>query len=194
MEQSSIRAALAEHISAYGEVTTSAMHQWSTQLGRRIAAFVAVAILVWLTLIIGIFVAILATWNTPYRWWVAGGILAVCVLGIMVAMVGAARALHTRIAAPWIILADELATDLSGQPGVPPPIDDDAAAQRLQQSREQLQAAFARPMSSGGGAKVGLGLAAMVLTTVLKRRSQFGGLGLILPLGLAALRFWRRRR
>jgi hypothetical protein len=34
----------------------------------------------------------------------------------------------------------------------------------------------------------------MVLTMLLKRRSKFGGLGVILPLGMAALRFWRRKK
>ena len=88
MSEPNIRSALAEHLGAYAEVTSSAAHQWSTQLARRIATFVAVAILVWLALIVGIFVAILASWNTPYRWWVAGGILVVCILGIVAALFG----------------------------------------------------------------------------------------------------------
>ncbi len=153
-----------------------------------------VAGLAWLALIVGIVVAILCSWNTPYRWWVAGGILLVCILGVIAGLVGAARALRTRIAPPWTILADEIATDLRGLPGQPANIGDDAATLRLQQSREQLHAQFARPAGVGGGAKVGLGIAALVVTTLLKRRAQIGGLGLILPLGLAALRFWRRKK
>jgi hypothetical protein len=188
-----IRSALAEHLGAYAEVTSSATHQWAAQLARRVAAFVVVAVLAWLALIVGIVVAILCSWNTPYRWWVAGGILLICILGVVAGLVAAARALRTRIAPPWTILADEIATDLRGQAGPPTDIGDAAATLRLQQSREQLHAQFARPVSAGG-AKVGLGLAALIVTTLLKRRAQIGGLGLILPLGLAALRFWRRKK
>jgi hypothetical protein len=116
-----------------------------------------------------------------------------CVLGIVAAVIGAVLALRTRIAPPWDILADEIATDLRGVPGQPAPIGDEAAVQRMQDSREQLRGLFA-PSGSAGAAKIGLGVAAMVLTTLLKRRSRFSGLGVILPLGLAALRFWRRRK
>jgi hypothetical protein len=189
-----IRSVLAEHIGAYAEVTSSASRQWATQLARRVVVFVAVAILVWLALIVGIFVAILSSWNTPWRWWIAGGILVVCVIGIVAGLIGAAVALRTRIAPPWTVLADEVATDLRGLPGQPANIGDDAATMRLQQSREQLHAKFARPAGVGGGAKVGLGLAALVVTSLFKRRSRFGGMGVLLPLGIAALRFWRRKK
>jgi protein-S-isoprenylcysteine O-methyltransferase Ste14 len=193
MNQPSIRSALAEHVCAYAEVTSSASRQWARQLARRIVMFAIVASLALLALVVGIFVAILSSWNTPYQWWVVGGILVACVLGIVAAVIGAVLALRTRIAPPWDILADEIATDLRGVPGQPAPIGDEAAVQRMQDSREQLRGLFA-PSGSAGAAKIGLGVAAMVLTTLLKRRSRFSGLGVILPLGLAALRFWRRRK
>jgi protein-S-isoprenylcysteine O-methyltransferase Ste14 len=193
MNQPSIRSALAEHVCAYAEVTSSASRQWARQLARRIVMFAIVTSLALLALVVGIFVAILSSWNTPYRWWVVGGILVACVLGIAAGLIGAALALRTRIAPPWDILADEIATDLRGAPGQPAPIDDAAATQRLQDSREQLRGLFA-PAGSAGAAKIGLGVAAMVLTMLLKRRSKFGGLGVILPLGMAALRFWRRKK
>jgi hypothetical protein len=125
---------------------------------------------------------------------VAGGILMVCVLGMVAALVGAAAALRSRMVAPWSMLAGEIATDLRGLPGQPVKIDDAAAAQRLQDSREQLHGLFARPAGSGGGARVGLSIAALILTTLLRRRAQISGLGVILPLGIAALRFWRRKK
>jgi hypothetical protein len=193
MSEPNIRSALAEHVCAYAEVTSSASRQWARQLARRILMFVIVTGLSLLALVVGIFVAILSSWNTPCRWWVVGGILVACVVGIVAGLIGAARALRTRIAPPWDILADEIATDLRGVPGQPAPIDDAAATQRMQDSRAQLRGLFARPAGTGGAAKIGLGVAAMVVTTLLKRRSRFGGLGVILPLGLAVLRFWRRR-
>ncbi len=145
MSEPSIRSALAEHLDAYAEVTTSASRQWAAQLARRIVIFVIVASLALLTLVVGIFVAILASWNTPYRWWVAGGILVVCLLGIVAALVSAALALRTRVAPPWAILAEQVAIDLRGQPGEPVVVGDDAAVQRLQDSREQLQGVVCTP-------------------------------------------------
>ena len=144
MSQPSIRSALAEHVCAYAEVTNSAARQWASQLARRIVMFFIVTCLALLALVIGIFVAILSSWNTPYRWWVVGGILVACVLGIVAGLVSAAQALRTRIAAPWNILADEIATDLGGLPEQPAPIADAVAVQRLQDSREQLRGLFAQ--------------------------------------------------
>jgi hypothetical protein len=194
VNEPNIRSALAEHLRAYAAVTSSATHQWGMQLARRVFLFAIVAILASVTLVVGIVVAILASWNTPYRWWVAGGILVVCVLGIVAALVGAAAALRTRMVAPWSMLAGEIATDLRGQPGQLVKIDDAAAAQRLQDSREQLHGLFARPAGAGGGARIGLSVAALILTTLLRRRARFSGLGVILPLGIAALKFWRSRK
>lgn len=193
MDEPSIRSALAEHLGAYAEVTTSTSRQWASQLARRIVIYVIAASLALLTLVVGIFVAILASWNTPYRWWVAGGILVVCFLGIVAALVSAALALRTRVAPPWAILAEQLATDLSGQPGEPV-AGDDAALQRLQDSREQLQGVFARPTGSGAGARLGLGLAGLLMLTLIKRRTRkMGGMGVALSLALAGLRMWRKK-
>jgi hypothetical protein len=193
VEEPSIRSALAEHLGAYAEVTTSTSRQWASQLARRIVIYVIAASLALLTLVVGIFVAILASWNTPYRWWVAGGILVVCFLGIVAALVSAALALRTRVAPPWAILAEQLATDLSGQPGEPV-AGDDAALQRLQDSREQLQGVFARPTGSGAGARLGLGLAGLLMLTLIKRRTRkMGGMGVALSLALAGLRMWRKK-
>jgi hypothetical protein len=193
VDEPSIRSALAEHLGAYAEVTTSTSRQWASQLARRIVIYVIAASLALLTLVVGIFVAILASWNTPYRWWVAGGILVVCFLGIVAALVSAALALRTRVAPPWAILAEQLATDLSGQPGEPV-AGDDAALQRLQDSREQLQGVFARPTGSGAGARLGLGLAGLLMLTLIKRRTRkMGGMGVALSLALAGLRMWRKK-
>jgi hypothetical protein len=193
VDEPTIRSALAEHLGAYAEVTTSTSRQWASQVARRIVIFAIAASLALLTLVVGIFVAILASWNTPYRWWVAGGILIVCLLGIVAALVSAALALRTRVAPPWAILAEQLATDLSGLPGEPV-VGDDAALQRLQDSREQLQGVFARPTGSGAGARVGLSVAGLLLLTLIKRRTRtMGGMGLALSMALAGLRMWRRR-
>jgi hypothetical protein len=193
VDELSIRSALAEHLGAYAEVTTSTSRQWASQLARRIVIYVIAASLALLTLVVGIFVAILASWNTPYRWWVAGGILVVCFLGIVAALVSAALALRTRVAPPWAILAEQLATDLSGQPGEPV-AGDDAALQRLQDSREQLQGVFSRPTGSGAGARLGLGLAGLLMLTLIKRRTRkMGGMGVALSLALAGLRMWRKK-
>ena len=193
MSEPNIRSALAEHLSAYAEVTNSASRQWSSQLRRRILTFAIALSLALLTLVVGIFVAILASWDTPYRWWVAGGILVVCLLGIVAALISAALAMRTHAAPPWVILAEQVAIDLSGLPGEPV-AGDDAAMQRLQESREQLRGVFARPTGSGAGAKVGLGLAGLLLMTLIKRRTRaMGGMGLALSLALAGLRMWRRK-
>lgn len=191
----SIRSALAEHVGAYAEVATSATRQWSSQVARRVVGLVVAAIFAFLTLMVGIFVVILASWDTPYRWWVAGGILLLLVVGIAVGLVAAQRVLRTLIAPPWAIVADQLATDLRGLPGQPASIGDDLAAQRLQNSREQLQSAFAYPGVASGGAKIGLGIAGLLLMTLVRRRTRtMGGIGLLMPIALAGLRMWRRRK
>lgn len=191
----SIRLALAEHVGAYAEVVTSATRQWASQVARRVVSLVVAVIFAFLTLMVGIFVAILASWDTPYRWWVAGGILLLLVVGIAVGLVAAQRVLRILIAPPWAILADQLATDLSGLPGQPASIGDDLAAQRLQNSREQLQSAFATPGVASGGAKIGLGIAGLLLMTLVRRRTRtMGGIGLLMPIAVAGLRMWRRRR
>jgi len=202
MDASSIRLALAEHLDAYAEVVTSSSRQWAAELKRRILVFVIAAFFTLLTVVVGIFVAILASWNTPWRWWVAGGILLLCVLGILIGVIAAGRALRRRSSPPWIVLADELSNDLRGEVGEPAAIHDAAAAMRLQNSREQLHGMFARPVDSdgggadgGGGAKVGLGIAGLLLMALLKRKTRtMGGMGLALSLALSALRAWRRRR
>jgi hypothetical protein len=195
MDVPNIRSALAEHLEAYSEVVSSSSRQWASELKRRIVVFVVAAFFTLLTVIVGIFVAILASWNTPYRWWVAGGILVLLVAGGLFGVLAAGRALRTRSSPPWMVLADEISNDLRGDVGEPAPISDAAAAMRLQDSRVRLQGMFARPVGSGGGAKVGLGLAGLLLMTLLKGRTRsMGGVGLALSLGLAALRAWRRRR
>jgi hypothetical protein len=192
MSKPTIRSALAEHLGAYAQLTTSVSGQWASHIGRRIMAFLIAASLALLALVVGIFVAILASWNTPYRWWVAGGILVACILGVFAALLGAARALRTNTAPPWEILAEQVAIDLQSLPEEPL-AGDDAAMQRLRDSREQLRSSFARP-TSGGGAKVGLGLAGLLLMSLVKRRTRaMGGMGLALSLALAGLRMWRRR-
>jgi len=200
MDAPNIRMALAEHLEAYAEVVSSSSRQWAAELKRRIVVFIVAAFFTLLTVVVGIFVAILASWNTPWRWWVAGGILALCVAGILIGIIAAGRALRTRSPPPWMVLADEIANDLRGDVGEPAPIKDAAAAMRLQNSREQLQGIFARPAGTdgtggGGGAKVGMGIAGLLLMALLKRKTRtMGGMGLALSLALSALRAWRRRR
>jgi len=191
-----IRSALAEHLEAYAEVVSSSSRQWAAELKRRLVVFIVTAFLTLLALVVGIFVAILASWNTPYRWWVAGGILLLCVAGSLFGVFAARVALRTRNSPPWLVLADEISTELRREPATAAPIKDVAAALRLQNSREQLRGMFARPVGSGGGgSKVGLGIVGLLLMALLKRKTRsMGGMGLALSLGLAALRAWRRRR
>jgi len=196
MDVRNIRFALAEHLEAYSEVVSSSSKQWAAELKRRIVVLIVAAFFTLLTVVVGIFVAILASWNTPYRWWVAGGILLLGVAGVLLGILAAVRALRTRTPPPWIVLADGISSDLRGEVGEPAPISDAAAAMRLQDSRAQLQGLFARPAgSSGGGAKVGLGIAGLLLMALLKRKTRsMGGMGLALSLALTALRAWRRRK
>jgi len=99
-----------------------------------------------------------------------------------------------------------------------PPTELELARQRLQRSREELREQFrgsgsgagAAPLlrgiamqaisglasgrgGSGGGLRLGLAIAAMLVFVLSKRRSRAGGLGLLLTLVLAGLRFARRR-
>ena len=114
MSKHHVRDALAEHLSAYAEVATHASRQWSRQLARRVVAQVVTAFFALLTLLVVLFVAILASWPTPYRWWVAGAILLLCVVGIVASLVVAHRTRSHRVEPPWSILAEEVATDLRG--------------------------------------------------------------------------------
>lgn len=196
MDIPGIRAALAEHIDAYAEVVSSSSRQWAAELKRRIFVFIIASFFTLLAVVVAIFVAILASWNTPWRWWVAGGILLLLVAGILIAVASLRRALRTRSSPPWMVLAEEIAHDLRGEVGEPAAVKDAAVAFRLQNSREQLHAMFARPAggASRSGAKVGLGIAGLLLMALLKRRTRtMGGMGLALSLALAALRAWRRR-
>jgi len=200
MDVRNIRFALAEHLEAYSEVVSSSSRQWAAELKRRIVVLIVAAFFTLLTVVVGIFVAILASWNTPWRWWVAGGILVLCVAGILIGVVAAGRALRTRSPPPWMVLADEISNDLRGDVGEPAPIKDAEAAMRLQNSREQLHGLFARRAESGDGvaggrgAKLGLGIAGLLVMALLKRKARTaGGMGLALSLALTALRAWRRR-
>jgi hypothetical protein len=200
MDEPNIRSALAEHLEAYGEVVSSSSRQWAAELKRRVVIFIVAAFFTLLTVVVGIFVAILASWNTPWRWWVAGGILALCIVGVLFGVIAAGRAVRTRSTPPWMVLADEIANDLRGGMDEPSPINDAAAALRLQNSREQLHGMFARRAAAsgegaaGGGAKVGLGIAGLLLMALLKRKARtMGGMGLALSLALTALRAWRGR-
>lgn len=114
-----IRAALAEHVAAYGDVTSAAARQWGEQLLRRAVGFAVAAALGLFALLIIVFVAILASWPTPYRWWVVGGILLLFAIGITWGLASARRALDGRSPAPWTVLAEELAADLRGGPAPP---------------------------------------------------------------------------
>lgn len=116
MREHGFRAALAEHLSAYGDMLSASSRLWSTQLVRRVMGFAMVAIFGLFALLILVFVAILASWPTPQRWWVVGGILLLFAIGIIWGLVTAQRALHNRADPPWTVLAEELATDLRGGP------------------------------------------------------------------------------
>ena len=115
MNISGIRVALAGHLDAYAEVLSVATRQWLAGLLRRIAGYAAAAFFALITLLVVVFVAILAAWPTQWRWWVVGAILllfAACITG---GLVVAKRALRQNVTAPWEVLAAELATDLRGQ-------------------------------------------------------------------------------
>jgi len=109
-----VRDALAGHLSAYAEVATLASREWSRQLARRVVAQVIAAFFALLTLLVVLFIAILASWPTPYRWWVAGAILVLCVGGIVAGLIVAQRTRSHRVEPPWSILAEEVAADLRG--------------------------------------------------------------------------------
>jgi hypothetical protein len=196
-----LRSAISEHLGAYAEVATSSSRQWASQLAYRVVMFLVVGTSAFLAFVIGSFVAILVSWNTPYRWWVAGGILVLCIAGVIGGLVAASRALRTAVAPPWTILADQVATDLRGRHGEPGPEGNDPATLRLQHSRAQLRemmpgrAAGAVGGPGGGGTKIGLGIVALLLTTLFRRKARtLGGAGLALSLALAALRLFRQRK
>jgi uncharacterized membrane protein YqjE len=113
------RAALAEHVSAYGDLLSASSRLWSEQLVRRALGFAVAAIFGLFALLILVFIAILASWPTPQRWWVVGGILLLFAVGILWGLVTAQQALRKRSAPPWTVLAEELATDLRGRPHEP---------------------------------------------------------------------------
>jgi hypothetical protein len=108
------RAALAEHLSAYGDMLSASSRLWGTQLVRRVMGFAVAATFGLFALLILVFVAILASWPTPQRWWVVGGILLLFAVGIVWGLVTAQQALRNRTDPPWTVLAEELATDLRG--------------------------------------------------------------------------------
>lgn len=114
-----IRAALAEHVGAYGDLLSASSRQWSTQLVRRVVGFAVAALFGLFALLILVFVAILASWPTPQRWWVVGGILLLFAIGVLWGLVTAQQALRNRVEPPWTVLAEELATDLRGRPDEP---------------------------------------------------------------------------
>ena len=138
MNVPNIRSALAEHLDAYAEVVSSSSRQWAAELKRRIVAFIVAAFFTLLTVVVGIFVAILASWNTPYRWWVAGGVLVLCVagvlFGVLAAVVRCAHAVHHR---GWCS-PTRFPMTCAAIVGEPAAINDAVAAMRLQESREQL--------------------------------------------------------
>jgi hypothetical protein len=111
-----IRAALAEHVSAYGDLLSASSRLWSSQLVRRAVGFAVAAIFGLFALLILVFVAILASWPTPQRWWVVGGILLLFAVGILWGLVSAQQSLRHRTEAPWTVLVGELAADLRGRP------------------------------------------------------------------------------
>ena len=114
MNVAGIRAALAGHLDAYAEVLTASSRQWTARFLRQIAGYAAAAFFALILLLIIVFVAILAAWPTPWRWWVVGGILLLFAAGITAGLVAAQRALRENVAAPWEVLAEELARDLRG--------------------------------------------------------------------------------
>jgi hypothetical protein len=69
----------------------------------------------------------------------------------------------------------------------------DLARARLDHSRAQLRGRFTRPAAGGAGVRVGLGIAALLLTSMLRRRARAGGVGMMLTLGLAAVQMLRRK-
>jgi uncharacterized membrane protein YqjE len=112
---SRIRAALAEHVAAYGEVMSAAVRLWSEQLVRRALGFAVAAAFALFALFIIVLVAIAAAWPTPWRWWVVGGILLLLAIGVVWGLVMAQQALRDKPAPPWGVLAEELAADLRGE-------------------------------------------------------------------------------
>ena len=122
MSESGFRASLAEHVSAYGDLLSASSRQWSSQHVRRVLGLVVAAVFGLFALLILVFVAILASWPTPQRWWVVGGILLLFAIGILWGLVTAQQALRNRAEPPWTVLAEELATDLRGGPREPPPV------------------------------------------------------------------------
>jgi hypothetical protein len=121
------RAALAEHVSGYGDLLSASSRLWSTQLARRVLGFVVAAVFGLFALVVLVFVAILASWPTPQRWWVVGGILLLLAIGIIWGLVTAQQALRNRSEPPWTVIAEELANDLRGglrEPASSPASDD----------------------------------------------------------------------
>lgn len=116
-----IRAALAEHVTAYGDVTSAAARQWSAQLQQRALGHAVAAAFGLFALLVIVFVVILASWPTPSRWWVVGGILLLLAIGITWGLVTAQQALRNPTPPPWTVLAQELAADLRGGAATPEP-------------------------------------------------------------------------
>jgi hypothetical protein len=110
----SIRSALAEHLRAYAQVATCASREWTAQIVRRVVAQVIAALFAFVTLLLVLFVAILGTWQTPYRWWVVGGILLLCIGGVLFGLITAQSVRRDGIEPPWTILANEVSNDLHG--------------------------------------------------------------------------------
>jgi len=129
MSAGGIRPALAEHLEAYGQLLTAATQRWSVHLVRRVLAMVAIAVCGLFALLIAAFVAILAGWPTPWRWWVVAGVALPFVAGILWGIVVTNQAARANPAPPWTVLAEELAIDLRGGAADPDP-DEYGAAER----------------------------------------------------------------
>jgi hypothetical protein len=114
MSEGRIRPALAEHLEAYGQLLSAATHRWSGQLVRRVLGLVVAAICGLFALLIAAFIAILAGWPTPWRWWVVAGVALPFVAGILWGIVVSNRAARESPDPPWEVLAQELAIDLRG--------------------------------------------------------------------------------
>ena len=114
MREHGFRAALAEHVSGYADLLSASSRLWSTQQLRRALGFMVAAVFGLFALLILVFIAILASWPTPQRWWVVGGILLLLAIGIIWGLVTAQQALRNRSEPPWTVLAEELANDLRG--------------------------------------------------------------------------------
>ncbi len=115
MSEQGIRTALAEHLEAYADLTSAAARLWGAQFMRRAMGLVIALFLALLLLVVGVFVALLASWPTPWRWWVAGGLMGLLAIGVVCGIVVARGASGRKVVTPWAVLVEELGTDLRGR-------------------------------------------------------------------------------